>query len=116
MTGNNQEGQGKTGSKLWKTTPKRVLRSKDKPFLSSGVSRDSLETEKVELTHLMVFASGFRIIRFILSRPGAQGFGAKRVLRVGVGVMTMIVAVVMPMAVLMPMAMAVLMAVVVGAR
>ena len=70
----------------------------------------------------MVIASGFRIIRFILSRPGAQGFGAKRVLRVGVGVMTMVVAVVMlmavvmPMAVLMPMAMAVLMAVVVGAR
>jgi hypothetical protein len=114
VTGNDQKGQWKTESKLWKTTPKRVRRRKDKPFLSPRVSRDPLETEKIELTHLMVFASGFRIIRFILSRPGAQGFGAKRVLRVGVGVMTMVVAVVM--AVLMPMAMAVLMAVVVGAR
>lgn len=109
MTENNQEGQWKTGSKLWKTTPKRAPRRKDKPFLSPKVSRDPLETEKVELTHLMVFASGFRISRFILSCPGAQGFGAKRVLRVGIGVMTMVVAVVMPMAVVM------LMAVVVGA-
>jgi hypothetical protein len=110
------------GIKAVENDSKRVRRSKDKPFLSPRVSRDPPETENVELTHLMVFASGFRIIRFIHSRPGAQGFGAKRVLRVRVGVMTMVVAVVMlmavvmPMAVLMPMSMAVLMAVLVGAR